>query len=60
MAMEISNAYNSYASTYTNGADSKKQTESKTSTKTDKVNSSSAAKSGTLDYLAELQKKNPS
>lgn len=59
MAMEISNAYNSYTSTYTNGTDSKKQTESKVATKTDKANSSSAAKAGTSDYLAELQKKYP-
>ncbi|MCM1050218.1 MAG: DUF6033 family protein [Clostridiales bacterium] len=59
MAMEISSAYNSYASTYTNGADGKKQTESKAATKTDKANSSSAAKASTSDYLAELQKKNP-
>ncbi len=59
MAMEISSVYNSYASTYTNGTDSKKQTESKAATKTDKANSSSAAKTGTSDYLAELQKKNP-
>ena len=59
MAMEISSAYNSYASTYTNGTDNKKQTESKAVTKTDKANSSSAAKAGTSDYLAELQKKNP-
>ncbi|MDE7429856.1 MAG: hypothetical protein K2N00_11465 [Lachnospiraceae bacterium] len=53
MAMEISSAYNSYASTYTNG------TESKAATKTDKTNSSSVAKAGTSDYLVELQKKNP-
>lgn len=59
MAMEISNAYNSYTSTYTSGTDSKKQTESKVATKTDKANSSSAAKAGTSDYLAELQKKYP-
>ena len=59
MAMEISRAYNSYASTYTNGTESKKQTESKATTKTDKATSSSAAKAGTSDYLAELQKKNP-
>ena len=59
MAMEISGAYSSYASTYTNGTDSKKQTESKAATKTDKANSSSAGKVGTSDYLAELQKKNP-
>lgn len=59
MAMEISNVYSSYASTYTNGTDSKRQTESKTTTKTDKANSSSAAKTSTSDYLAELQKKNP-
>lgn len=59
MAMEISSAYNSYASTYTNGTESKKQTESKAATKTDRANSSSAAKTGTSDYLAELQKKNP-
>lgn len=59
MAMEISSAYSSYASTYTNGTDSKKQTESKAATKTDKANSSSAAEAGTSDYLAELQKKNP-
>ena len=58
MAMEISSAYNSYTSTYTNGTDSKKQTES-TAAKTDKANSASAAKAGTSDYLAELQKKNP-
>ncbi len=60
MAMEISSVYNNYTSTYTNGTDSKKQTESKEATKTDKVNSSSAAKANTSDYLAELQKKNPS
>lgn len=59
MAMEISSVYNSYTSTYTNGTDSKKQTESKAATKTGKANSSSAAKAGTSDYLAELQKKNP-
>lgn len=59
MAMEISSAYNSYASTYTSGIDSKKQTESKSATKTEKANSSSAAKAGASDYLAELQKKNP-
>ena len=59
MAMEISSTYNSYASTYTSGTDSKKQTESKAATKTEKANSSSAAKAGTSDYLAELQKKNP-
>ena len=59
MAMEISSAYNSYASIYTNGTDSKKQTENKADTKTDKVNSSSAAKTSTSDYLAELQKKYP-
>lgn len=59
MAMEISSAYNNYASTYTNGTDSKKQTENKVATKTDKANSSSAAKTNTSDYLSELQKKNP-
>ena len=59
MAMEISNNYSNYASSYTNGTDSKKQTESKAATKTDKANSSSAAKAGTSDYLAELQNKNP-
>ncbi len=59
MAMEISGTYNSYASTYTNGTESKKQTESKATTKTDKANSSSAVKAGTSDYIAELQKKNP-
>lgn len=59
MAMEISSVYNSYTSTYTHGTDSKKPTESKAATKTDKANSSSAAKAGTSDYLAELQKKNP-
>lgn len=59
MAMEISSAYNNYASAYTNGTDSKKQTESKVATKTDKANSSSAAKTNTSDYLSELQKKNP-
>ncbi len=47
MAMEISSAYNSYASTYTNGTDSKKQTESKAITKMDKANSSSGVKAGT-------------
>lgn len=59
MAMEISSAYNSYASNYTYETDSKKQAESKVDTKTDKVNSSSAMKAGASDYLAELQKKNP-
>ena len=59
MAMEISNNYSNYASSYTSGTDSKKQTERKAATKTDKANSSSAAKTGTSDYLAELQKKNP-
>lgn len=60
MAMEISNAYNSYANTYTNGAGNKKATsESRTATKTDKTDTSAAAKTSTLDYLAELQKKNP-
>ena len=59
MAMEISNNYSNYASSYTSGTDSKKQTESKAATKTDKANPSSAAKTGTSDYLAELQKKNP-
>ena len=57
MAMEISNVYSSYASTYTNGIDSKKQaSESK---ETSKTTNASAAKSGTSDYLAELQKKYP-
>ena len=44
---------------YTNGTDIKQQTESKAATKTDKTNSSSAAKAGTSDYRAELQKKYP-
>lgn len=57
MAMEISSAYNSYANTYTNGAGTKKQaSESK---ETPKTTSTSAAKTSSSDYLAELQKKNP-
>lgn len=60
MAMEISNAYNNYANTYSNGTGSKKAvSEGGTATKTDKTNSSSVAKADTSDYLAELQKKNP-
>lgn len=60
MAMEISNAYNNYANTYSNGTGNKKAvSEGGTATKTDKANSSSAAKADTSDYLAELQKKNP-
>lgn len=60
MAMEISNAYNSYANTYANGAGNKKAaSESSTATKTDKTDASAAAKTSTSDYLAELQKKNP-
>ena len=57
MAMEISNVYNSYANTYTNGAGNKKQaSESK---ETSKTASTSAAKTSSSDYLAELQKKYP-
>ena len=60
MPMEISNTYKNYASTYTNGTDGKKQTsETKTTTKTDNANITSAAKTNTSDYLAELQKKYP-
>lgn len=60
MSMEISKSYSSYTNTYTNGADSKKQaSESNSTTKTDKTNTTSAAKTSTSDYLAELQRKNP-
>lgn len=52
MAMEISNAYNSYANTYANETGSKKPvSESRNAAKTDKTDTS--------DYLAGLQKKNP-
>lgn len=60
MAMEISNAYSSYANTYANGAGSKKAaSESRTVAKTDKTDTSAAARTATSDYLTELQKKNP-
>lgn len=60
MAMEINNVYNSYASTYAKAADNKNAaSESRTATKTDKTDTSAVAKTGTSDYLAELQKKNP-
>lgn len=60
MAMEISNVYGSYANVYTNGAGNKKQASgSRETAKSDKASGASAEKTGTSDYLAQLQKKNP-
>lgn len=57
MAMEIINNYNAYENTY--AAQKKAVSEKKTNTKTDKMDTSAAAKASASDYLAELQKKNP-
>ena len=51
MAMEIGGAYGSYAGTYTRGTDCKKQISEGSAV--------TAKESGTSDYLAKLQKKNP-
>lgn len=56
MAMEISNAYSNYASSYTNTTDSKKKT---TESGTTKETAETAKKSGNEEYLKSLQKQVP-